>query len=90
MFTNRKNLIEVKGSFAPPIKSIRQVMDESGRTRQYLDKQDLTWGRVLVDAKVGDGGVLVVIADDKYKYFIQCCQAIDKSRVLRKKQHKSK
>ncbi len=78
--SDKKNLIIVDSVFSPNIRTFKKVAKESGRSRQFIAKSDLTFGIVLHDKTTGDEGIKVIIADEKYTFFVDYCKMLDKKR----------
>lgn len=83
--THKDSLVRVKSVFDPKVKTLKEVVRESGRTRQFINQSDLTFGVVLENKETGDVGIKVVIADEKYRFFINYCKAIDAKKGGKKK-----
>ena len=91
---NRKELVQITATYKPNIKTIKQVMYETGRLRQQIERNEkLTFGIVLNDDKSGDLGQKVIIDDKELQEFIDKCKAKDKGKktnVAAKKPRKAK
>lgn len=69
-----EKLVKIKSIHEPNIVVIKKAVSESGRSRQFLESQELTFG-IIVDL-----GIKVIVKDDKYSKFIDKCKMIDKSK----------
>lgn len=77
---DKKELVKITAEYQPDIKTIKQVMHETGRKRQQIERnKKLKFGIVLSDEDSGDIGVKVIIDDDALKRFIRLCKKRDKS-----------
>lgn len=64
MKLKHKHLVKVESEFSPNIVTIKEVIDETGISRQGLEQSPLTFGVVLkLDKKV-------IIKDEKYDAFM--------------------
>ncbi len=73
------NTVEISAVYSPPIKTIKQVMHETGRMRQQIERnKKLTFGIVLDNKDSGDIGVKVIVDDEALKAFIKRCNVRDK------------
>lgn len=85
---NTKNSKKIKENYTPPIKTIKQVVHETGRKRQYIERRkDLNFTAVLANEDSGDIGQKVIIDDDALKAFYAECRKRDgkKGKVPKKK-----
>ena len=73
-----KDLIKIKETYDPPIKTMKQVVMETGRTRQFIEKdKTLNFGVVLSNKKSGDIGIKVIVADEALDAFYAKCKKND-------------
>lgn len=73
----KESLVEINAEFSPNVKTIAEVVELTGRTRQYIEKKgNLNFGLILSN-KEGDGGYKVVIEDSALAEFINKCSSID-------------
>lgn len=69
-----EKLVKISSIFDPAITTIKKAVEVCGRSRQFIETQDLTFGIVT------DIGAKVIVKDDKYDGFLKKCQQIDKSK----------
>ena len=69
-----KDLVKIKSIHDPNIITIKKAVEDSGRTRQFLEKTSLTFG-IIEDLETK-----VIVIDEKYTEFIEKCKMIDKSK----------
>lgn len=92
MRLKKKNtLVKIEAVYTPPIKTIKQVMHESGRLRQQIERnRKLSFGVVLDNKESNDIGTKVVIDDDALKAFIAECKERDNSGTPKPENGKAK
>lgn len=69
-----EDLVKIKSIHEPNIVVIKKAVSESGRSRQFIENQELTFGIII------DLGIKVIVKDEKYSKFIDKCRMIDKSK----------
>ena len=77
---DKSKLVIVQSVFNPNVRTFKKASIETGRSRQFLCKSDLTFGIVLHDKESDDAGIKVIIDDDKYKFFLKYCKMLDSKR----------
>lgn len=71
-------LVVVKSIFDPNIVLIKDVVKQVGRSRQFIEGEDLTFGIIeSVEIKV-------IIIDEKYTAFLEKCSKIDQQKNEKK------
>ena len=84
----KQNLVEINEKYNPPVKTLREVIFLTGRTRQQIEAHSkLNFGVILANEKVGDQGYKVVIADKELAKFINKCSKKDSLKGV-KQAHK--
>jgi hypothetical protein len=67
-------LVQVRSVFDPKIRIIREAVNETGRSRQFILSRKLTFGVIT------GLNIKVIIVDDKYNAFVEKCKVIDKKK----------
>jgi len=88
---NKSKFVKVDAVFTPSIKTLKEAtIEANGRSRQYIEQQDLTWGVILYNKNTGDNGTKVIVCDDKYNDFIEVCHSYDNARSIKKRRKSTK